>query len=640
MLDQMTLLPPLQRISVSSETFRLPTGTFIELSGIQPSELVFSARRLQHTLAHAECACPIAVGNTTDASSPTIQLIVDPAKVGKPGAYQISIGPDGVRVKADQPAGIFYGVCTLIQLVEQSGTTLPCLEITDWPDYHARGVMLDISRDKVPTLETLRGLIDLLAGWKVNQLQLYTEHTFAYRHHPDVWAAASPITGEEILELDAFCRERFIELVPNQNLFGHMERWFVHPRYRPLSEFPDGALTVTQAPEFWHLAPQTYGQTLCPGDPRSLDLVRSMLDELLPHFSSKMLNVNCDETFDLLGTRRGVRGRSRDLSDRIGVGRVYLDFLIQVYEEVSSRGFTMQFWGDIIAQHPELVPALPRDAIALEWGYDADHPFAMIGQRYAEAQIPFYVCPGTSSWGTIAGRTTNAIDNIRNAANAGREHGALGHLNTDWGEDGHRQFLPVSFLGFAVGAAEAWIATSADNLDVPRALNVHAFRDRNGIMGPLAYTLGNACAHHDLMTRNATIPGLILRYSIRQMRDPAFRFHGLLMNDRQRFADVCDAVAEILAPLQTAAMDRADAALIIDEYRLTGQLLQHACRRALLVVADDADARAAAPALAEDLRTFIDDYRSVWLARNRQGGLQSSIARLEALRDEYLAMAG
>src|SRR5690606_11763612 len=116
---------------------------------------------------------------------------------------------------------VFYGAVTLIQLLEQAGASLPCLRISDRPDFVDRGVMLDVSRDKVPTMETLYRLVDRLASWKINQLQLYTEHTFAYRHHPEVWAKASPLTGEEILRLDAYCRERFIELVPNQNSFGH-----------------------------------------------------------------------------------------------------------------------------------------------------------------------------------------------------------------------------------------------------------------------------------------------------------------------------------------------------------------------------------------------------------------------------------
>src|SRR5690606_38528252 len=98
---------------------------------------------------------------------------------------------------------------------------LPCLELEDWPDFAQRGVMLDISRDKVPSLGTLRELVDSLARWKVNQVQLYMEHTFAYPGHDLVWKDASPLTGAEIRELDAWCAARHVELVPNQNSFGH-----------------------------------------------------------------------------------------------------------------------------------------------------------------------------------------------------------------------------------------------------------------------------------------------------------------------------------------------------------------------------------------------------------------------------------
>ena len=87
-----------------------------------------------------------------------------------------------------------------------------------------RGAMLDISRDKVPTMATLRGLIELLASWKINQIQLYTEHTFAYRAHPEVWATASPMTADEIVELDAFCRERFVELNADPTADNRAER--------------------------------------------------------------------------------------------------------------------------------------------------------------------------------------------------------------------------------------------------------------------------------------------------------------------------------------------------------------------------------------------------------------------------------
>jgi hexosaminidase len=180
-------------------------------------------------------------------------------------------------------AGLFYGVQTLRQIVAQTGDhPLPCLEIEDWPDFPVRGVMLDISRDKVYRMETLLMLVDELSSWKINQLQLYTEHTFAYAGHEMVWGDASPIIPEEILILDRYCQERFIELVPNQNSLGHLSRWLKHPQYQHLAE-----TTEPVATPWGGLQIEPY--SLSPVLPESLAFISSLYDQLLPNFSSKMI---------------------------------------------------------------------------------------------------------------------------------------------------------------------------------------------------------------------------------------------------------------------------------------------------------------------------------------------------------------
>ena len=344
------LLPEPRHILFSNGILTLSADRLIVLDNADPQALRFTAARLQQAL--RDCAgltWEVVASIAAPHEQAGITLSMVPDGVRHPQGYELTITEEGIHVVASAHAGIFYAVMTLIQILEQCIRDLPTLRIRDRPDFSNRGVMLDISRDKVPTMETLFDLVDLLASWKANQVQLYMEHTFAYRNHPEVWAEASPLTGEEVLALDAYCRERFVELVPYQNSFSHMRRWLVHDRYRHLAECPEGCETR------WGYFDEPL--SLCPLDPGSLNLLRTIFDELLPHFSSRYFNVGCDETVDL-----GL-GRSKEAVEKYGEGRVCLDFLLKIYREVKARGRTMQFWGDIIMKHPDLVGELPRDLI-------------------------------------------------------------------------------------------------------------------------------------------------------------------------------------------------------------------------------------------------------------------------------------
>jgi hexosaminidase len=123
-----------------------------------------------------------------------------------PQGYQLTVAGGRIHIVASTAAGLFYGVQTARQLLMQCGRHLPDVRCTDWPDFPNRGLMLDVSRDKAPTMSTLFELVEMLASWKVNQLQLYFEHMFAYHQHPTVWQDDSPFTAEEIIALDRFCR--------------------------------------------------------------------------------------------------------------------------------------------------------------------------------------------------------------------------------------------------------------------------------------------------------------------------------------------------------------------------------------------------------------------------------------------------
>ena len=287
------------------------------------------------------------------------------------------------------------------------------------------GYMLDVSRHRVPTMDTVKRQVDILASLGYNHFQLYTEHTFAYRGHESVWREASPFTPDEIRELDDYCAERGIELVANQNSFGHLERWLKHPEYNDLAEAPQGG-TISGGKAY------PFPASLCPTDPRCIGFLSGLYDQLLPCFRSKYLNVGGDETVELMDTGTPKIGRSATEIEAKGAHRVYLEFLKKIHRLVRERDHEMMFWGDIVLQKPELAAELPKDLIALNWGYESDHPYAKETAALKKAGLRFIVCPGTSTWCSLLGRTDVMIANIDNAIENGEKNGAIGALLTDW----------------------------------------------------------------------------------------------------------------------------------------------------------------------------------------------------------------
>lgn len=617
-IEHLVFLPRPRSATPAAGEFMLRPDTTLTLSG-DLRTLLPIGRRLKDAVWETQgLRWELRAGDAE--VGPVIRL--DPGCELPDQGHALHIDGSRLELAAADPAGAFYGVMTLTQMLRQCERSLPAGTIEDYPDFPTRGVMLDVSRDKVPKLETLYGLIDMLAEWKINHLELYTEHTFAYRNHRDVWAQASPMTGEDIARLDQYCRERFIELVPNQNSFGHFHRWLKCPRYRALAECPEGY----EGPHGgWHDVPHT----LCPTDPRSLELLEEMYAELLPHFTSDKFNVGCDETWEL------GRGRSKEECDQKGNGRVYLDFLLKIHDLVKRHGRTMLFWGDIIVRHNvELVRELPDDITVLIWGYRPDHPYEEECAKVADSAVPFYVCPGTSTWNSIAGRTDTCLANIRNASENGLEHGAAGLLNTDWGDNGHLQYLPVSFLGYAAGAALSWCSAAKRRRDIVAALDMHAFRDRAGIMGRLAYDLGNAyqhVGHTGSEAPHGQVWGTGLFHLLHQSPETAIA-PGVTEEKLEAARRYVESVMEVLP---RARMDRPDADLIHDEFTNAAHMLVHACRRGIALCTGDINDEETRSELAADMRIILGEHRRLWVARNRVGGLQDSPRRLEQRVKEY-----
>ncbi|HVR30693.1 MAG TPA: family 20 glycosylhydrolase [Thermoanaerobaculia bacterium] len=568
----------------------------------------------------------------TDASSGRfpLRLRENPAAGLPAQGYRLRIdGGGAIEIVAPDRAGLLHGSATLrqwLRLHPRSPGGAPealwPIDVEDWPDFRERGVMLDVSRNKVPSLATLKRLVDLLSSLKINQLQLYTEHTFAYAGHEEVWRGASPLTPHDVRALDAWCADRGVELVPNQNSFGHLHRWLVHHPYRRLAECPEGIVH-----------PWSEGRrepfSLCPIDPDSLRLLEDLYDQLLPCFRSNLLNVGLDETFDL-----GL-GRSRQACEARGRGRVYLDFLRAIHARVSGWGRRVMFWGDIALGHPELLPEVPPDAIALVWGYEADHPFPAQCEALAASGLEFYVCPGTSSWLSLAGRLTNAVANLAAAARAGVEHGARGFLVTDWGDRGHLQPLPISYPPLVAGACFAWNAEAAR---APETLPIAELLDTWAVPGLDSGTTLVALGDLHLVTGRALANSTVPFHLLVGAADPLTR-RGLDRLDAAALAAASSEAAALLAALPAARAGDAEGELVRRELAWAGEAVRLGCDlgRARLERGAIEDARALPETVRHALANRLDELtvsrRELWLTRNRPGGLESSLGYLKAVRE-------
>lgn len=241
------LAPPPRRLRRLDGALRLTAAALIPTDGAPEQEP--AADRLEEGLA----ACGVPVRRIDPGSEPSTTeaavrfRLVPEAPASDPAAgpesYALEITAAGIELTAVAAPGLYYGVETLLQWLADNPppdrgvpTSLPAVRIEDQPGFRHRGLLIDVSRNRVPTMESLFRLVDTMAALKLNQLQLYTEHTFAYSGHEVVWQGASPLTAAEIRALDAHCRRRFVELVPNQNSFGHLHRWLKHEPYRSLAE--------------------------------------------------------------------------------------------------------------------------------------------------------------------------------------------------------------------------------------------------------------------------------------------------------------------------------------------------------------------------------------------------------------------
>lgn len=384
-----------------------------------------------------------------DDSSPTILEIKQDLSVENEEEYHLIIKENRIQIISKTEKAAFYGLITLKQL--QSEQIIETQEIKDKPDLKVRGLMLDISRAKVLNVSSIKKIIDLIAELKYNHLELYVEgFSYEYKNIKEALADKNYLTQEEYLEVEKYAIEKYIDFVPNQNGFGHMSDWLALDKFKELAECPDGF-------EIW--GSKRPPSTLDPTNPKSFELVKQMYEEMIPFTKSKYFNMNFDEPYEL------GHGKSKQECLKTSTEDVYIEYLEKLANVVRKYNKTPMIWGDVLVKHPDKISKLSKDIVFIDWGYNKAYDFVNHAKMLEELKVKYLLAPGTSTWSSITGRFIDMKETIENSTCSSKKYHGLGILLADWGDMGHLQYLPSSYLGFIYGAMLSWSSGTIEDAE-------------------------------------------------------------------------------------------------------------------------------------------------------------------------------
>ena len=348
--------------------------------------------------------------------------------------YAMIIKDNRIIIHAPSEQGLFYGVQTLIQFLNQPDHVLIFnpYAILDYPLLRMRGVSDDISRGQAATVQNLKKFIKTLAHFKINHYYLvYMQDMYRYDAFPNIGKNRGAYSKKEILELNEFAKKYFVELVPIFQIIGHWENILFYEEFWEFGEFP--------ASNSLNLA-----------NDKIYPLLKTMIKELSESFTSSYFHMGADESWDV------GRGASRKYINELGISKAYLKHYRKVYEMIKSFGYkNIIIYHDILYKHEDVLKGLPKDMIIMYWKYDVkeDHP---IIDKLKEFDLPIIVSPSIWDYNRIFPSLTKFEKNISFLIKYGYSKGIEGEITSSWGDYKNKEIRENRFYGFIFSAERGW----------------------------------------------------------------------------------------------------------------------------------------------------------------------------------------
>lgn len=287
--------------------------------------------------------------------------------------YRLSMRKSSVFLGAHDAAGLFYGLHTLRQLLD-SGRSLSATDIVDWPDVPLRCMNYDL-RQTFSKPELLINYIPTLASFKANALLVEYEDKFPFSRHPDFRHPSHALSDHHLEQLLETAEQHFIEVIPLQQTFGHLEYILGRKEYQHLRE------SATSTGE------------LCPSLAQSFTLVSELVAEVAErHPRSRYVHLGCDEVYSLCECPRCREqySGSRNLA--------FLDFVNKLIDYTCRLGKQPIIWQDVLAacSDEELDLLDPRVCVMI-WHYNGKNIEALVSPLSAKLQARGIMVMGAPS---------------------------------------------------------------------------------------------------------------------------------------------------------------------------------------------------------------------------------------------------
>jgi hexosaminidase len=313
------LIPYPERLSPGSGSFAIRSSTTIAISDLDDPELRaladYAVALIRSSL---DIDLALAAGAATGAESNALLLrLSSAASVDHPEGYRLAVTPRVIEISATTHAGLFYGLQTLRQLIApaasspgEAAPTIPAVEIEDRPRFVYRGMHLDVGRHFFP-VEFVKKYIDLLAmykmntfhwhltedqGWRIEikryprltEVGAFRKETILAKNFDPYIGDRKPYGGyytqEEVREVVAYARRRYVTVIPEIEMPGHSSA--------ALAAYPE--LACTEGPfevaTVWGIHPDIY----CPSE-ETFAFLEGVLSEVFELFPSRYIHIGGDE---------------------------------------------------------------------------------------------------------------------------------------------------------------------------------------------------------------------------------------------------------------------------------------------------------------------------------------------------------